>query len=168
MLCIVYRQSPLGPVDPSFRALSGRLQFTVRRHKFNKYSLLRSAKGTWRGRGSGCCQTPSGMQPPPRPLPLRMAHICQGGEGILWGNGRGLQNLMPDWRKKLSETNIPSGGVTLAFSTKKNPCRKRRRLQTPRRNSLLWPPYRIAGASCRSIEWQVYRIAGASCRSKQF
>ena len=25
----------LGPVDPSFRALSGRLKFTVRRHKFN-------------------------------------------------------------------------------------------------------------------------------------
>ena len=29
----------LGPVDPSFRALSGRLKFTVRRHKFNKDSL---------------------------------------------------------------------------------------------------------------------------------
>ena len=28
-----------GPVDPSFRALSGRLKFTVRRHKFNKDSL---------------------------------------------------------------------------------------------------------------------------------
>jgi len=28
------------PVDPSFRALSGRLKFTVRRHKFNKDSLL--------------------------------------------------------------------------------------------------------------------------------
>jgi len=26
----------LGPVDPSFRALSGRRKFTVRRHKFNK------------------------------------------------------------------------------------------------------------------------------------
>ena len=36
---IVYRQSPLGPVDPSCRALSGRLKFTVRRHKFNKGSL---------------------------------------------------------------------------------------------------------------------------------
>ena len=31
--------NPLGPVDPSFRALSGRLKFTVRRHKFNKDSL---------------------------------------------------------------------------------------------------------------------------------
>jgi len=31
---------PLGPVAPSFRALSGRLKFTVRRHKFNKDSLL--------------------------------------------------------------------------------------------------------------------------------
>jgi len=29
----------LGPVVPSFRALSGRLKFTVRRHKFNKDSL---------------------------------------------------------------------------------------------------------------------------------
>ena len=28
----------LGPVDPSFRALSGRLKLTVRRHKFNKDS----------------------------------------------------------------------------------------------------------------------------------
>ena len=28
----------LGPVDPSFRALSGRLKFTVRRHTFNKDS----------------------------------------------------------------------------------------------------------------------------------
>jgi len=31
---IVYRL--LGPVDPLFRALYGRLKFTVRRHKFNK------------------------------------------------------------------------------------------------------------------------------------
>jgi len=31
-----YTQSPLGPVHPSFRAISGRLKFTVRRHKFNK------------------------------------------------------------------------------------------------------------------------------------
>ena len=28
--------SLLGPAVPSFRALSGRLKFTVRRHKFNK------------------------------------------------------------------------------------------------------------------------------------
>ena len=28
--------SLLSPVDPSFRALSGRLDFTVRRHKFNQ------------------------------------------------------------------------------------------------------------------------------------
>ena len=27
---------PLGHADSSFRALSGRLKFTVRRHKFNK------------------------------------------------------------------------------------------------------------------------------------
>jgi len=30
----------LGPADPSFRALSGRLKLTVRRHKFNKVSLV--------------------------------------------------------------------------------------------------------------------------------
>ena len=29
----------VGPAVPSFRALSGRLRFTARRHKFNKYSL---------------------------------------------------------------------------------------------------------------------------------
>ena len=39
---IVYRQSPSGPVNPSFRALSGRLEFTVRRHKFNQDSLTSS------------------------------------------------------------------------------------------------------------------------------
>ena len=32
-------QSSLGAVDPSVRALSGRLKSTARRHKFNKYSL---------------------------------------------------------------------------------------------------------------------------------
>ena len=36
---IVHRQSPLGPVGPSFRALYGRLKCTVRRHKFDKESL---------------------------------------------------------------------------------------------------------------------------------
>ena len=34
------------PVDPSFRALSGRLKFTVRRHKFIKDSLLMNAAKT--------------------------------------------------------------------------------------------------------------------------
>ena len=29
-----------GELDPSFRALSGHLKFTVRRHEFNKDSLL--------------------------------------------------------------------------------------------------------------------------------
>ena len=38
-LCIVYRRSRLGPVDPACRALSGRLKLTVRRHKFNQDSL---------------------------------------------------------------------------------------------------------------------------------
>ena len=32
-------QPSLGPLDPSFRALSGHLEFTVRRDKFNKDSL---------------------------------------------------------------------------------------------------------------------------------
>ena len=31
--------SCLGPVIPSFRTLSGRLKFTVRRHEFNKDAL---------------------------------------------------------------------------------------------------------------------------------
>ena len=37
-LQILHRLSSslLGPVDPSFRALSGRLQIAVRRHKFNQ------------------------------------------------------------------------------------------------------------------------------------
>ena len=35
-----YPHAVASPNDPSFRALSGRLKFTVRRHKFNKYSLL--------------------------------------------------------------------------------------------------------------------------------
>ena len=39
-----YRSSLLGPVVPSFRALSRRLKFTVRRYKFNKDSLLRGVR----------------------------------------------------------------------------------------------------------------------------
>ena len=39
---LLVSSSLLGPVDPSFRALSGRLEFTVRRHKFNKDSLSRA------------------------------------------------------------------------------------------------------------------------------
>ena len=34
-----------GPVVPSFRALSGRLKFTVRRHTFNKEGLLPASEG---------------------------------------------------------------------------------------------------------------------------
>ena len=38
---VVHRVSAslLSPVDPSFRALSGRIKFTVRRYKFDKDSL---------------------------------------------------------------------------------------------------------------------------------
>ena len=40
----------LGPVDPSFRALSERLKFTVRRHRFNKDSLhIIAARGCRHG-----------------------------------------------------------------------------------------------------------------------
>ena len=45
--------SLLGPVDPSFRALSGRLKFTVRRHELNEDSL------TIRGIGKGLDRTSS-------------------------------------------------------------------------------------------------------------
>ena len=38
------RQSHLRPVDPSLRALSERLDFTVRRDKFNKESLFIEAR----------------------------------------------------------------------------------------------------------------------------
>ena len=48
--------SLLGPVDPSFRALSGRLKFTARRHEFKTDSLpcgrqpwQRSRSGPWCG-----------------------------------------------------------------------------------------------------------------------
>ena len=36
---IIHHQSPSGPVNPSFRALSRRLKFMVRRHKFIEDSL---------------------------------------------------------------------------------------------------------------------------------
>ena len=44
---VVHRVSSslLGPVDISFRALSGRLDFTVRRHKFNTDSLCLERRG---------------------------------------------------------------------------------------------------------------------------
>ena len=40
-----------GPVDPAFRAFSGRLKFTFRRHKFNKDSLFSAADVVPRSRG---------------------------------------------------------------------------------------------------------------------
>jgi len=41
VVAVVHRVSSslFGPVDPSFRVLSGRLEFTVQRHKFNTDSL---------------------------------------------------------------------------------------------------------------------------------
>ena len=56
----VYRQVCVGPVDPSFGALSGRLKFTGRRHKFNKDSLSsRMSRISFGGRGvhSPCVNT---------------------------------------------------------------------------------------------------------------
>ena len=50
--------SLLGPVDPSFRALSGRLKFTVRRHKFNKDSFSPSS-----GRVEELLEEPREQQP---------------------------------------------------------------------------------------------------------
>ena len=44
--------SPSGPVDPSFRALSGRLEFTVRRHQFNEDSLSFGQAVVVGGKGS--------------------------------------------------------------------------------------------------------------------
>ena len=41
----------LGPVDPSFRALSGNLKFMVRRHKSNTDSLLTKGIQTPMARG---------------------------------------------------------------------------------------------------------------------
>ena len=40
-----FRSSPLGPVDPSFRALSGRLKFTVRHHKLIKVLFSEGLRG---------------------------------------------------------------------------------------------------------------------------
>ena len=47
---LVHRVSSslLGPVDPSCRALSGRLKFTVRRHKLNKdYLSVQLSQSDW-------------------------------------------------------------------------------------------------------------------------
>jgi hypothetical protein len=45
--CVVHRVSSSisSPVNPSFRAISGRLKFTVRRQKFNEYTLSLEMQG---------------------------------------------------------------------------------------------------------------------------
>ena len=51
-LCLLSRR--LGPVDPSFRALSGRLKFTVRRHEIQEDShscCISHRSGVWGGGG---------------------------------------------------------------------------------------------------------------------
>ena len=72
---MVYRQSPLGPIYPSFRAFSGRLKLTVRRHKFNKDSL-----STGRGGARILSQLRverHGMDPPARRLlPPGSKRLC--------------------------------------------------------------------------------------------
>jgi len=53
---IVQRHSPLlGLVDPSFQALSGRLEFTARRHTFNRDSLAHMCAGIWAWREHTVC-----------------------------------------------------------------------------------------------------------------
>jgi len=74
-LWIVHRVSSslLGPVVPSFRALSGRLKFTVRRHKFNKDSRV------WRFQG---------------PLPSEQGNNLKGSKDLRLKNGSSQgQNL---------------------------------------------------------------------------
>ena len=44
-LCCAVGRVDVGPAIPSFRALSGRLQSTVRRHQLNKDSLSVRLKG---------------------------------------------------------------------------------------------------------------------------
>jgi len=65
----VYRESSslLGPVVPLFRALSGLLKFTVRRHKFNA-DLFSS----WAGLHEGRVDSP----PPPRSKSVRGLVTC--------------------------------------------------------------------------------------------
>jgi len=65
----------LGPVDPSFRALSGRLKLTVRRHQFNKDSVSSLPLGLSTGvpRTSGC-------EPP---------NLCRGGAAGVQSGGAG-------------------------------------------------------------------------------
>ena len=46
----------LDPVDPAFRALSGRLNFTDRRHKFNKDSLPAGGDGQVRAQDEALAQ----------------------------------------------------------------------------------------------------------------
>ena len=50
-----------GPVDPSFRALSGRLKFTVQRQKFNKDSLSSDAGARMNFEPMIICDKYSGM-----------------------------------------------------------------------------------------------------------
>ena len=55
--------SHLVSVDPSSRALSGRLKFTVRRHKFNKYSfsyMCRVGRTFWEESGKRHAASPMG------------------------------------------------------------------------------------------------------------
>jgi hypothetical protein len=48
----------LDPIDPSFRALSGRLDCTVRRHKFDKNYLLRGDTTSHQNRIKSPCPCP--------------------------------------------------------------------------------------------------------------
>ena len=74
-LYIENRPSLFGPVDPSFRALSGRLKFTVRSHKFDKDSLscFRPKSGYTCARSESARE--GGVQRPRSHINLR--HACE-------------------------------------------------------------------------------------------
>ena len=62
--------NPLGSVDPSFRALSGRLKLTVRRHKFNKDYLSTPGSAELRGSSSAPRRPSHTRRVAPQPLNL--------------------------------------------------------------------------------------------------
>ena len=110
----------LAPADPLFRALSGRLKFMVRRHKFNKGALSFSTKryGSRRSRGGtrGSSRSRwrcrscwwSSAAPPPRASPMYVPdHIGFKGAGAA---GR-AERIVYERRGKTEEN--PLGGNSL-------------------------------------------------------
>jgi len=63
-------------VDPSFRALSGRLKFTVRRHKFNKDSLTVERKNhIFRSQAWNPVLEPVAVSQPPTYVPTALPTV---------------------------------------------------------------------------------------------